>query len=97
MTDVAIVAAVAIVVLAAVLLVVRRGDEQVLRSRMRAEVIVTAVDVNGLELAFSGVLTEYDRRVLVLKHARQLDGTNEVAVDGEVILTWDRISFVQRP
>jgi hypothetical protein len=64
---------------------------------MRATVIVTTVDPAGLEQAFSGVLYEHDKRTLVLRNAAQITTDGEVPVDGEVIVTWDRVSFVQRP
>lgn len=70
------------------------GPRGPLRSRMRQEALVTL----KAGPTFSGVLWEQDRRALVLRNAVQ--HTNEatgVPVDGELLLLWADVAYVQMP
>lgn len=80
--------------LLAVLAVSNRRD-QVVRSRVRAEVIVTMKTGE----AFRGVLMQLDGRSLVLRQAKALTDASArpVPVDGELILDRAQIDYMQKP
>lgn len=59
--------------------------------RIRENVIVTLKAGH----TFSGVLYEFDARSLVLVQAVEEQG--QVVVDGELLLRWVDVAFVQKP
>lgn len=67
-----------------------RGD-RALTKRQRESVIVTL----KAGPTFSGILFEFDARSLVLINAVEEQG--QVSVDGELLLRWDDVAFVQKP
>lgn len=70
-------------------------EPSLLERYMRDDVVVTLKTGTG----FRGVLFEFDDRVLVLRsaEARERDSTSPVAVDGDVVLRWVDVDFVQHP
>lgn len=90
----ALVALVAVVVLGAVFLVLeRRRSERVLQARMSNEVIVTLKSGDS----FSGVMYERDALCLVLRNAVDLQPQAPVPVDGELLVHWAEVAYVQLP
>jgi small nuclear ribonucleoprotein (snRNP)-like protein len=87
--SVALVAALA--VLAAVVLQAHRRQDPVLASKLKRSVLVTFKTGE----AFGGVLMESDDVHLVLRQVMELRG--EVAVDGELLIRWADVSFIQVP
>lgn len=83
-------------VLVAVLLAVgwgverRRGDLCV-KSRLRDQVIVTLKGGGS----FAGVLLESDQKSLLLCQAVEV--TENVPVDGELLVRWADVAYVQKP
>lgn len=69
----------------------RRAD--LLRARMRLDVNVTLK--SGDE--FQGVLFEQDRRILVLRGAEQHLPQAVIPVDGELLIRWDDVAYIQKP
>lgn len=88
--DIALLVVVAVLGLA--LIGARFVPSFVLRRRCRREVIVTLKSAT----AFRGVLYEADGAVLVLRDAVALVG-EQAPVDGEVLIRWDEVDFLQRP
>lgn len=68
---------------------------QVIKKRLHYRVVVTLKS----GAAFHGVLWETDRVALVLRDAQAVpDGTQApVGVDGELLLLWADVDYVQRP
>lgn len=67
---------------------------RLLNKRLRSSVVVSLRSGE----AFCGILFAHDRRVLVLRNVEHLAATGErVVVDGEVILRWDHVDFIQVP
>jgi small nuclear ribonucleoprotein (snRNP)-like protein len=64
-----------------------------LRGRMRADIIVTL----KAGQSFAGVLFETDRRLIVLRDATELQVQATVPVDGELIVRWDDVAYIQKP
>jgi small nuclear ribonucleoprotein (snRNP)-like protein len=90
----ALAALVAVAVLAAVLWTVEhRKAENALRGRMRRAVIVTLKTGES----FSGVMFERDALVLVLRDAVDLQPNAPVPVDGELLVRWAEVAYVQLP
>jgi hypothetical protein len=72
-----------------------RRHDGVLRSRTRERVLVTL----STDDAFSGVLYDFDGRALVLRdaigHGMNGDKREDVGVDGEVVMLWDDVAYLQ--
>lgn len=68
----------------------RHRLESCVRGRLRDHVVVTLKSGE----TFSGVLFEADRSTVVLVRA---EAQPDVPVDGELLLRWSEISYVQRP
>ena len=69
---------------------------RVLRSRMRSQVLVTTHE----NTSFSGVLWESDDRVLVLRNAAAVKAgpdQSNLPLDGELVLPWLDVAYIQRP
>jgi small nuclear ribonucleoprotein (snRNP)-like protein len=64
-----------------------------LQSRMRSDVIVTL----KTGASFAGVLYERDALVMVLRQAVDLQPNNPVPIDGELLVRWAEVDFVQLP
>ena len=64
----------------------------VLRRRRHAPVIVTLKS----GAAFKGVLADDDSRSLVLRNAESVDDGRPMPVDGEVIVPWGDVKYLQR-
>lgn len=64
----------------------------VVRRRRHAPVIVTLKSGSG----FKGVLVADDRRALVLGNAETVDDGRPVPVDGEVIVPWGDVKYMQK-
>lgn len=60
---------------------------------MRERVIVTTKS----GASFAGLLYATDRQVLVLREATQLGGREHLPVDGELIVLWAEVDYLQRP
>ena len=60
---------------------------------MRADIIVTL----KAGQSFAGVLFETDRRLIVLRDATELQVQATVPVDGELIVRWDDVAYIQKP
>lgn len=69
-----------------------RGD-RALTKRQRESVIVTL----KAGPTFAGVLSEFDARSLVLTNANAVEELGQVSVDGELLLRWSDVAFVQKP
>ena len=66
----------------------------IIESRVRARVIVTLKSGE----AFRGVLTEHDDRALVLRETLAANGGQEsIPVDGELIVLWADVAYLQKP
>lgn len=70
-----------------------RRSDSLIRARMRTDVNVTLK--SGDE--FQGVLYEQDRRVLVLRSATQHLPQAVIPVDGELLIRWDDVAYIQKP
>lgn len=68
-----------------------RGDS-VLKRRERAQWVVTLKDGT----AFRGVLTDHDRRSIVLSDADHMGGDSRTPVDGEVVILLGDVKYAQR-
>lgn len=86
-----IVAALVLVVAAVGLAWWFRGDG-VLRRRARSQWVVTLKDGT----AFRGVLTDHDRRSIVLSDADHMGGDSRTPVDGEVVILLADVKYAQR-
>lgn len=74
----------------------RFNNERLLRSRLKSQIIVTLRS----GVSFRGVFYDSDRRVVVLRDAEALEVTDtgtRVPVDGEMILAWSEILYMQKP
>ena len=69
----------------------RHRSDRCVTQRVRDSVIVTL----KAGPTFSGVLYESDARSLVLVQAVEEQG--QVSVDGELLLRWDDVAYVQKP
>jgi small nuclear ribonucleoprotein (snRNP)-like protein len=67
--------------------------ESALQGRMRREVIVTLKTGES----FSGVMFERDAVVMVLRNAVDLQPNAPVPVDGELLVRWAEVAYVQLP
>jgi len=88
--------AVGVVAVLAALVALYVLHERVLRSRKRRQAVVTTTS----GATFSGVLYEYDRQSLVLRNVEALGEPPHppaVVVDGEVVLRWENVAYVQLP
>ena len=67
----------------------------VIKTRLHYRVVVTLKDGT----AFHGVLWETDKQALVLRDAQALPGDNQapVGVDGELVVLWADVNYMQRP
>ena len=57
------------------------------------------VTVKGGE-SFKGVLFDFDGRALVLREALAMgvgQRQSDIPIDGEMVILWDEVTFVQRP
>jgi len=70
-----------------------RRSNEILRGRMRTDVNVTLK--SGDE--FQGVLFEQDRRILILRSATQHLPQAVIPVDGELLIRWDDVAYIQKP
>ena len=61
------------------------------RERLHRTVVVTLVDGGVL----TGVLWDDDGNGIVLRDAQIHEGTAPVAMDGEVLLQWPKIRYIQ--
>lgn len=68
---------------------------QVIKKRLHYRVLVTLKS----GAAFDGVLWETDRQAMVLRDAQLLPGGQQspVPVDGELLVLWADVDFMQRP
>lgn len=90
-----------VLVTTAVVIVVQVGlwyhghlrHEMALRTRMKRDVIVTLHS----EQSFSGVLFERDTVCLVLRNAVHLQPQGQTPVDGELLVRWAEVAYVQLP
>lgn len=64
----------------------------VVRRRRHSPVMVTLKSGSG----FKGVLVADDRRALVLGSVETVDDGRPVPVDGEVIVPWSDVKYVQK-
>lgn len=65
-----------------------------LAGRERSVVIVTTKPGRS----YRGVLWDFDRTCLVLRNSEALDGAEgPLPVDGELLLMWSDVEFVNRP
>jgi len=70
------------------------GDrDRLLKTRLREEFVVTLLDGSG----WRGVLYAVDSRTVILRDAEALSDQARGPVDGELILSRDRIDYMQRP
>ena len=86
---VALVVAVAAAAVSSTLLVLARV--RVMRRRRSCPVVLTLKSGEG----FKGVLADEDARVLVLRNVEAIDA-KPVAVDGEIIVPWSDVKYLQR-
>ena len=71
-----------------------RSRSRILAARERCVFIVTCKDGR----AYRGVLFDNDARCLVLRNTEVLDGPNgPLPVDGELVLLWADVAFLNRP
>lgn len=63
------------------------------RDRKRSVFIVTTKDGR----AFRGVLFDFDKRCMVLRNTEALEGSGPILVDGELLLLWADVAFLNRP
>ena len=87
-----IVLAALIVAVAAVAMFAWSRLSGVLRARRKSPVIVTLKS----GAAFKGVLAGDDARALVLSGAETLEDAKPIPVDGEVIVPWADVKYLQR-
>ena len=66
---------------------------RVLAGRERSVVIVTT----KAGRSYRGVLWDFDRTCAVLRNAEALDGDVPLPIDGELLLMWSDVEFVNRP
>ncbi len=68
---------------------------RILADRERSVVIVTTKDGRS----WRGLLFDFDKTSLVLRHAEALDITQggPVPIDGELLLLWPDVAFLNRP
>jgi small nuclear ribonucleoprotein (snRNP)-like protein len=68
---------------------------QVIKRRLHYRVVVTLKD----GAAFHGVLWETDKQALVLRDAEAVPGGQQspVGVDGELLILWADVSYIQKP
>lgn len=90
MIALAVAVVLAAVLLAGVWMVDRWRIEACVRGRVRERMLVTLKSGE----TFSGVLLEADRSTVVLVKA---EAEPDVPVDGELLLRWSEIAYVQRP
>ena len=88
-----VVIAALIIVAALAVFVVADRRFGVLRQRRRSPVVVTLKSGS----AFRGVLAVNDRHALVLQSAEALDKSAATPVDGEIIIPWGDVKYMQRP
>lgn len=91
-----IVAVAAVVIAGLVVLIVHHlSAGRLLEDRIRREAVVT---LKG-GAAFTGVLYEYDARVLILRNAESIGEVNaaNAPVDGELLVLWADVAYVQLP
>lgn len=70
-----------------------KSGSKVFRDRKRSVFIVTTKDGR----AFRGVLFDFDKRCMVLRNAEALEGSGPILVDGELLLLWADVAFLNRP
>lgn len=68
----------------------RRRADRLLDARVRRDILVTL----NTGPSFTGVLLDSDARTLVMVNAVAENGT---PVDGELLIRWDDVAFVQLP
>lgn len=69
---------------------------RILRDRLRSRVIVTLKAGDS----FKGILFDHDGRVLVLRETIAVgvgQRQSDIPVDGELVILWDEVAYVQRP
>lgn len=69
---------------------------RILTARLREHVVVTLKSGQS----FSGILYSHDDKVLVLRDVEALSTSQEnptVPVDGELLLQWSNVDWVQKP
>lgn len=67
---------------------------RILRNRTSCVFIVTMKTGQ----AYRGVLFDHDTRCLILRNTDALDGQGgPIPVDGELLLMWDDVAFMNRP
>ncbi len=70
-----------------------RTRGRVLRNRERCVFIVTTKDGR----AYRGVLFDSDQQCMVLRNTEALDGSGPIPIDGELLLLWADVAFLNRP
>lgn len=65
---------------------------RVVRRRRRCPVVVTLKSGGG----FKGVLVDDDSRAVVLRNVESLEDAKLLPVDGEVIVPWSDVKYLQR-
>lgn len=70
-----------------------KSCSHVLAARRRSVFIVTTKDGR----AFRGVLFDFDKRCMVLRNTEALEGSGPILVDGELLLLWADVAFLNRP
>lgn len=91
MIPVAVAVCLCALLLAAVWTVERRRSDRCLTCRLRESVIVTL----NSGATFSGVLLDADVSTLIL--TRAVLAAEDVPVDGELLLRWSEVAYVQKP
>lgn len=66
---------------------------RVLAGRERSQFIVTAKDGRS----YRGILFDFDRSCLVLRNAEALVEQGPIPIDGELLLMWSDVAFLNRP
>lgn len=69
------------------------NQDRLLKRRLREEFVVTMLDGS----AWRGVLYAVDGRTIILRAAEALSENARGPVDGELLLSRDRIDYLQRP
>lgn len=70
-----------------------RSRSRVLAARERSVFIVTTKTGH----AYRGVLFDFDPQFLVLRNTEALEGGGPIPVDGELLLSWADVAFMNRP
>lgn len=75
-----------------------RSRSRILANRERCTFIVTTKATPGQPAqSYRGVLFDSDRQCLVLRNTEALDGGSTIPIDGELLLMWAEVAFMNRP